>query len=101
MTEDADSYTQAEIVRLLNSLTANVSELRLDLKRLEANYVTRAEWSLWKEAHVREMNEMRKDVEGSQPTRTSGWAIASVIVSSLVGLGSILTLAIVLIQNVR
>lgn len=100
-TDDAGTYTQAEIVRLLKRLDSNVNSLSSDIRRLEANYVTRTEWALWKEANDRELAEIKADVDGNQPQRTSGWSIASVIVSSLVGLGSILTLAIVLIQNVR
>lgn len=87
MADDAGTYTQPEIVRLLKRLDGNVGELRADLRRLENNYVTRAEWDLWKESNER--------------PKTSGWAIASVVVSAVVGLGSLVTLAIVLIQNIN
>jgi hypothetical protein len=87
MTEDADSYTQPEIVRLLKRLDLSVTDLRGDLRRLEGNYVTRAEWALWKENHER--------------PKTNGWAVAGVVVSGIVGLGSLLTLVVVLIQNIR
>jgi hypothetical protein len=87
MTEDAGTYTQAEIVRLLKRLDGNVGELRTDLRRLESNYVTRAEWDMWKEANER--------------PKANSWAIAGVVVSAVVGLGSLITLTIVLIQNIR
>jgi len=87
MTDDAGTYTQAEIVRLLKRLDGNVSDLRKDLTRLEGNYVTRSEWELWKESNER--------------PKANGWAIASVVISAVVGLGSILTLAVVLIQNIK
>ena len=87
MTDDAGTYSQPEIVRLLKRLDGNVGELRADLRRLENNYVTRSEWELWKEANER--------------PKTNGWAIASVVISAIVGLGSILTLAVVLIQNIK
>jgi ElaB/YqjD/DUF883 family membrane-anchored ribosome-binding protein len=87
MTEDAGTYTQAEIVRLLKRLDGTVGELRTDLRRLESNYVTRAEWDMWKEANER--------------PKANGWAIAGVVVSAVVGLGSLITLTIVLIQNIR
>ena len=85
--EDAGTYTQAEIVRLLKRLDGSVGDLRVDLQRLEGNYVTRAEWALWKDAHDR--------------PKTNGWGIAGVVVSAVVGLGSLLTVAVVLIQNIR
>lgn len=87
MTEDAESYSQPEIVRLLKRLDTSITDLRGDMRRIEGNYVTRAEWSLWKESNER--------------PKTNGWAIAGVIVSAVVGLGSLLTLTIVLIQNIK
>lgn len=87
MGDDADSYTQAEIVRLLNAVSRDVSDLRGDLRRLEQNYVTRGEWTLWKDANER--------------PKTSGWAIAGFVVAAVVGVGSLLSVAVVLIQNIR
>jgi len=87
MTDDPNSYSQAEIVRLLQTVSRDVRDLRGDLGRLEGNYVTRAEWELWKEANER--------------PKTNGWAVAGVIVSAIVGLGSLLAVAVVLIQNLK
>lgn len=102
MTDSADSYTQAEIVRLLQSLERSMGELRDDVKRLEQNYVTRAEWSLWKEGNNREFKEVKDSVgelkTATAPVKVSGWMIAGFAVSAIVGSGSLIALVITLIQ---
>lgn len=116
MTEDAESYTQAEIVRLLTRLDTNINALSDDVKRLEQNYVTRAEWSLWKEGNDREMKQSKERherdvlaVQGSlaeheaksAPAKVSGWMIGGIIISAVVGLGSLLGIAITLITVIK
>jgi len=100
--EDADSYTQAEIVRLLTRLDTSVTELKSDLRRLEQNYVTRAEWSLYKEAYERDSTLIRAEIaetrNASAPVRVSGWMIAGFAVSAIVGAGSLIALVVTLIQ---
>lgn len=104
MSGDAESYTQAEIVRLLQSLDRSMSELRDDVKRLEQNYVTRTEWSLWKEGNDREMKQVKESMSdlrtATAPVRVSGWMIAGFAVSAIVGAGSLIALVITLIQVV-
>lgn len=101
---DVESYTQAEIVRLLQSLDRSMSELRDDVKRLEQNYVTRAEWSLWKEGNDRELKQTKESVSelktATTPVKVSGWMIAGFAVSAIVGAGSLIALVITLIQVV-
>ena len=101
---EAESYTQAEIVRLLQSLDRSMTELREDVKRLEQNYVTRAEWALWKEGNDREMKQQQAalaDVRtATAPVKVSGWMIAGFGVSAVVGARSLIALVITLIQVV-
>jgi hypothetical protein len=87
MSDDAETYTQPEIVRLLKRLDGNIGDLREDVRRLEGSYVTRAEWELWKEANDR--------------PKSSGWSVAGVVIAGIASAGSLITVAIVLIQNVR
>ncbi len=102
MTDDADTYTQAEIVRLLKRLDTTVTGLSTDIKRQESNYVTRAEWSLLKEATDREIKQMKDDLDGvkssTAPVRVSGWMVAGFVVSAIVGAGSLIALVVTLIQ---
>lgn len=104
MSGDAESYTQAEIVRLLQSLDRSMTELRDDVKRLEQNYVTRAEWALWKEGNDREVKQMKESVielkTATAPVKVSPWMIAGFGVSAVVGAGSLIALVITLIQVV-
>lgn len=85
--DDPNSYSQAEIVRLLQTVSRDVGNLREDIRAERGMYVSRAEWDLWKTSNER--------------PKTSGWAVAGVIVSAIVGLGSLLSITIVLIQTVR
>ena len=101
MSEDAESYSQAEIVRLLKRLDKNVDELGTDLKRLKANYVSRAEWDMRTQFVDRELRDVKASVAATQPVRVSGWVIAGFIVSALVGTGSLIGLSVVLIQNLK
>lgn len=116
MTEDADSYSQAEIVRLLTRLDTNINALAEDVKRLEQNYVTRAEWSLWKESNDREMKQSKerheRDVAAIQaglaeheaksaPVKLSGWSVAGIIIGAVVGLGSLLAVGVTLVTVIR
>jgi hypothetical protein len=103
MTDDADSYTQAEIVRLLTRLDTSVTELKADLRRLEQNYVTRSEWGLYKEAYERNDKLIRAEVAdvrtATSPVRVSGWMISGFVVSAIVGAGSLIALVLTLING--
>lgn len=101
MPEDAETYSQAEIVRLLQRLDKNVDTLSTDLKRLEVNYVTRAEWSMRTQYVDRELKALKDADRASAPAKVSGWTIAAVVVSALVGVGSLLSVAVLLVQNLR
>lgn len=102
MTDDAETYTQAEIVRLLKRLDTTVTTLSTDIKRQEANYVTRSELTLVKEAHDREIRQVKDEINGvkesTSPVRVSGWMIAGFAVSAIVGGGSLIALVITLMQ---
>ena len=95
MTEDADSYTQAEIVRLLKRLDSSVDELKNDLRRAEQNYVTRAEYERDQAVLRSEVAEARA---AATPVRVSGWMISGFAVSAIVGAGSLIALVVTLIQ---
>lgn len=98
MSADADSYSQAEIVRLLTSLSSNMDGLRAEVHALGSTFVTRAELTAWQTSYDREIKELK---EATRPTKTSGWTIAAFAVAALVGLGSLLGLAITLITVLK
>lgn len=101
MTEDTESYSQAEIVRLLKRLDKNVDELSSDLKRLEANYVTRAEWEMRTQFVDREIRDLKAADSAAKPVKVSGWVIAGFGMSSVVGLIGIAGFIVMLIQNIK
>jgi len=90
-----DDYTMPEVVRLLKSLTADVKDLREDVHDLGAQFVTRAEFEAWRTAYDRELKELKAT---TAPVRTSPWTILGVAISGVVGLGSLVTLTIALIN---
>lgn len=98
MTEDVDSYTQAEIVRLLQGLKKDMGDLRSEVHALGSTFVTRAELTAWQTAYDREIRDMKESVK---PVKSSPWTIAGFFVAAVVGLGSLLGLAITLITVVR
>lgn len=100
MSEDAESYSQAEIVRLLKRLDRNVDELGTDLKRLEANYVTRAEWEMRTQFVDREIRDLKAADNASKPVKISGWQIVGIVIGGLVGIASMVSVGIVIIQAV-
>lgn len=105
MSEDAESYSQAEIVRLLKSLSLNMGELRSEVHALGSTFVTRAELSAWQTAYDREQKQMRIELTESKaaaaPVKVSGWTVAGFALSAIVGLGSLLGLAITLMTVIK
>lgn len=105
MTDSADTYTQAEIVRLLKGLDQSVSDLRAEVHALGATFVTRGEFEAWRTAYDREIKAMKDDVAevkaAAAPVKTSGWTIAAFALSAVVGLGSLLGLAITLFTVIK
>ena len=101
MTDDTESYTQAEIVRLLKRLDKNVGELGTDLKRLEANYVTRAEWEMRTQFVDREIRDLKAADTAAKPVKVSGWVIAGFAVSGLAALVGVAGFVVLLIQNIK
>lgn len=91
MSEDVESYSQAEIVRLLKGLSNDMRDLRGEVHALGATFVTRAELSAWQTAYDREIRDMK---ESTKPVKVSGWTIAGFALSAIVGLGSLLVVAI-------
>ncbi len=98
MTDNPDSYSQAEIVRLLKALSADVGELRTEVHALGSTFVTRAELAAWQTAYDREVRDLK---DSTKPVKVSGWTIAAFALSAIVGLGSLLGLAITLITVLR
>lgn len=98
MTDNPDSYSQAEIVRLLKALSADVGELRTEEGALGSTFVTRAELAAWQTAYDREVRDLK---DSTKPVKVSGWTIAAFALSAIVGLGSLLGLAITLITVLR
>lgn len=102
MTDSPDSYTQAEVVRLLRALTTDVKDLRGEVHQMGGTFVTRAEFDAWRTSYDRELKQIRADQvaleTAAQPVRVSGWTIAAFGLSAIVGLGSLLGLAITLLN---
>jgi len=105
MSEDPESYSQAEIVRLLKGLDRSVTELRGEVHQLGATFVTRAELDAWRTSYDREIKDVKADVAEAKaaatPVKVSGWNIASFGVAALVGAGSLAALIISLITNLN
>lgn len=102
MGDDAESYSQAEIVRLLKGITSDVATLRGEVHALGGTFVTRAEHEAWRTAYDREIKQIKDDAAAREaataPVRVSGWTIAGFGLSAVVGLGSLLGLLITLIN---
>ena len=98
MTEDVDSYSQAEIVRLLKGLSNDMRDLRGEVHALGATFVTRAELAAWQTSYDRDVKELK---DNAKPVKVSGWTIAAFAVSAIVGLGSLLGLTITLITVLK
>lgn len=98
MTEGADSYSQAEIVRLLKGVSTDLRDLRGEVHALGSTFVTRAELAAWQTAYDREIRDMK---EAAKPVKVSGWTIAAFGVAAIVGLGSLLGLAITLMTVLK
>lgn len=98
MTEDVDSYTQAEIVRLLKGIQKDMGDLRSEVHAFGATFVTRAELSAWQTSYDREIRDLK---DNTKPVKVSGWTIAGFALSAVVGLGSLLGLAITLITVLK
>lgn len=98
-------YSIAEVVRSLEKLEATMKsgfdEVKQDIQRLEDNYVTRSEFDLYKESNDRELKTMKGTLDKATeaPPKTPGWQVAGVIISAAVGSGSLLGVAILLIQS--
>ena len=105
MSGDAESYSQAEIVRLLKALSSDMGGLRAEVHALGSTFVTRAELNAWQTSYDREVKQIRTEVAESKaaaaPVRVSGWTIAGFGLSALVGLGSLLGLAITLMTVLK
>ncbi|MDI6023628.1 hypothetical protein QBL02_08730 [Leucobacter sp. UT-8R-CII-1-4] len=98
MSEDSESYSQAEIVRLLKGLSDDLRDLRGEVHALGTTFVTRAELAAWQTSYDREVKELK---ENAKPVKVSGWTVAGFFVAALVGLGSLLGLAITLITVLK
>ena len=98
MSEDVDSYSQAEIVRLLKGLSNDMRDLRGEVHALGATFVTRAELAAWQTSYDREMKELK---DNAKPVKVSGWTIAGFALSVVGGLGSLLGLAITLMTVIK
>ena len=98
MSEDVDSYSQAEIVRLLKGLSNDMRDLRGEVYALGATFVTRAELAAWQTSYDRDVKELK---DSAKPVKVSGWTIAGFALSAVVGLGSLLGLAITLMTVIK
>ncbi|MDR6868437.1 hypothetical protein J2Y69_003053 [Microbacterium resistens] len=102
MTYDPETYSVPEIARLLKDLRAEMGGLREQVQALAGTFVTRGEFEAWRTAYDREVRDLKADLTETRtataPVRVSGWTIAAFGLSAVVGLGSLLGLAITLIN---
>ena len=101
MTYDAQTYSTAELARLVKDVGAGLKAVSQKIDQLDGKFVTRAEFEAWQTAYDREARDLKVSLEAaraaSAPVKTSGWQVAAVVISSLVGAGSLLTLIINLV----
>lgn len=105
MSDDPDSYSQAEIVRLLKGIQQDMGDLRTEVHAFGGTFVTRAELTAWQTAYDREVKQLRTEIAETKaataPVKTSPWTIAGFFVAAVVGIGSLLGLAITLITILK
>ncbi|GAA3580984.1 hypothetical protein GCM10022198_00090 [Klugiella xanthotipulae] len=86
--DDPETYSLAEVVRLMARMEKNLNEIKSDIQRLEANYVTRAEWELFREHVATELQRSRekhdKDISRIERRSASWVPYGALIVSGLV-----------------
>lgn len=93
------NYTLEEVVRTLIMLRDEVKQLRedvrSDMQRLEAQYVTRSEFESYKQLEetritnvevqaARNEKNIQRQLDDAKPARTSGWMVASSLGSLLI-----------------
>lgn len=71
-------YTNAEVVRSLQRIEKDVSEVKAEMRQQIAGYVARAEYDTWKAAIGREIAELRTNMTAS---KVSWPQVATVVVS--------------------
>lgn len=93
MTES--TYTSPELARSLNRIEEGQKRLEDKVDALAEKFVLKETYDARLTAVDREIVEIRKSLA---PTKTSPWTITSVIISALVGIGSLITVAVLLIK---
>lgn len=71
-------YTNAEVVRSLQRIEKDVSEVKAEMRQQIAGYVPRGEFDTWKAGIGREIGEIRTSMTAS---RVSWPQVATVVVS--------------------
>ena len=100
--DDISTYSLAEVVRGQKRIQDQIKSLEDKLDDQSHDYVRREEW----DQRITLMNrdfgnvwdaiaDLKSDLK---PNRTSGWQIAAVIITAIVGAGSLLTTLIALIK---
>ena len=123
-----ESLSSGEIARTLQRLDDGQKEVLSKLDGMRSEFVHRDMYDARETGQDREIRELKDGqtlmkqaveaasatavaanataiaakaaVEGSAPQRTSGWTIAGVVVSGVVGLGSLLTLLVMLMRYI-
>lgn len=101
MTTDPNSYSVPEIARLLRDLKEQLGEVREQVAALGGQFVSRVEFEAWRTAYDREIRDLKAALDAqraaTQPVKVSGWTIAGFAVAAIVGVGSLLSVALSLI----
>lgn len=96
------TYTSAELGRAIVRIEEGQKRLEGKLDDLSERFVLKEAYDIRNIALDREIADMKKSIAtqaaDSKPTKTSGWTIAGVIISALVGVGSLITVAVLLIK---
>ena len=88
MTYDPETYSTAELARLVKDVGAGLKAVSQKIDELDGKVITRAEFEAWHTSYDREIRDLKQQ---STPIKTSGWTIAAFAVSAIVGAGTLLT----------
>lgn len=104
----SEEYTQAEMVRTLTRLEEGQTKLEHKIDALSATYVQKDAYEIRTSAIERDIKAIKQThtddittIRAEQaPVKTSPWVIASVIISALVGAGSVITVFVMLTEAI-
>lgn len=96
MADNDQDMTIGEVGRFLQRLDEGQKALIDEIKGLGKQFVARTEWDQFKTYVDEKFTDLAAKTAPRAPT--SGWVIAGVVISALVGIGSLLGVLITLIR---